>query len=106
MYEIVIGGWNNTKSVIRKGSQGSAKDERVTQSILSPNEDRPFWADAKNGLVRLGKGKVIGSNIVMQWKDHKPFNPSYVGFMTGFGSTGIWKISENSTGKKEFLIRK
>ena len=100
MYEIVIGGWNNTKTVIRKGSQGSAKDERVTQSILSPNEDRPFWADAKNGFVRLGKGKIIGSDIVIKWQDNQPLDPVYVGFMTGFGSTGVWKISEDIKGKQ------
>ena len=100
MYEIVIGGWNNTKSVIRKGSQRSAKDERVTQSILNPNEDRPFWADAKNGFVRLGKGKIIGSDIVIKWQDNQPLDPGYVGFMTGFGSTGVWKFSEDIKGKK------
>ena len=101
MYEIVIGGWGNSQSVIRRGSQGSNKDLKATHHILKSNEDRPFWADAKNGLVRLGKGKVIGSDIVMKWQDNKPFNPSYVGFMTGFGSTGIWKISEKDKGKKE-----
>ena len=101
MYEIVIGGWNNSQSVIRRGSQGLIKDLKDTQNILKSNEDRPFWADAKDGLVRLGHGKVIGSNIVMKWQDNQPLDPSYVGFMTGFGSTGIWKISENDKGKKE-----
>ena len=101
MYEIVIGGWDNSQSVIRRGSQGSNKDLKATLNILKSNEDRPFWADAKDGLVRLGKGKVIGSDIVMKWQDNKPFDPSYVGFMTGFGSTGKWKISENNKGKKK-----
>ena len=104
MYEIVIGGWNNSQSVIRRGSQGSNKDLKATPNILKSNEDRPFWADAKDGLVRLGKGKVIGSDIVIKWQDNQPLDLSYVGFMTGFGSTGIWKISENSRGKKEFKI--
>jgi hypothetical protein len=101
MYEIVIGGWANSQSVIRRGSQGSNKDLKATLNILKSNEDRPFWADAKDGLVRLGKGKVIGSDIVMKWQDNQPLDPSYVGFMTGFGSTGIWKFSEDTTGKKE-----
>jgi len=96
MYEIVIGGWGNSQSVIRRGSQGSNKVVKSTRHILKSNEDRPFWADAKHGLVRLGKGKVIGSDIVMKWQDNKPFYPSYVGFMTGFGSSGKWKISENN----------
>ena len=101
MYEIVIGGWDNSKSVIRRGSQGTSKVERVMHSLLNPNEDRPFWADAKNGLVRLGKGKVIGSNIIIKWQDNQPLDPSYVGFMTGWGSTGVWKFQEDIEGKKE-----
>ena len=100
MYEIVIGGWDNSKSVIRRGSQGSSKVERVMHSLLNPNEDRPFWADAKNGLIRLGKGKVIGSNIIIKWQDNQPLDPSYVGFMTGWGSTGVWKFQEDIEGKK------
>ena len=101
MYEIVIGGWANSQSVIRRGSQGSNKDLKATPNILKSNEDRPFWADAKDGLVRLGKGKVIGYDIVMKWQDNQPLDPSYVGFMTGWGSTGIWKFSEDTKGKKE-----
>ena len=69
MYEIVIGGWDNSQSVIRRGSQDSNKDLKATLNILKSNEDRSFWADAKNGLVRVGKGKVIGYNIVMKWQD-------------------------------------
>ena len=101
MYEIVIGGWANSQSVIRRGSQGSNKDLKATLNILKSNEDRSFWADAKDGLVRLGKGKVIGSDIVIQWQDNQPLDPSYVGFMTGWGSTGIWKFSESTKGKKD-----
>ena len=101
MYEIVIGGWANNQSVIRRGSQGSNKDLKATPNILKSNEDRPFWADAKNGLIRLGKGKVIGSNIVIKWQDNQPLDPSYVGFMTGWGSTGVWKFQEDIEGKKE-----
>ena len=101
MYEIVIGGWANSQSVIRRGSQGSNKDLKATLNILKSNEDRSFWADAKDGLVRLGKGKVIGYDIVMKWQDNQPLDPSYVGFMTGWGSSGIWKFSEDTKGKKE-----
>ena len=106
MYEIVIGGHDNSQSMIRRGSQDLDRDSKATLNILKSNEDRSFWADAKDGLVRLGKGEVVGSDIVIKWQDNQPLDLSYVGFMTGFGSTGIWKISENSTGKKEFLIRK
>ena len=92
MYEIAIGGRANSQSVIRRGSQGSNKNAKATRHILKSNEDRLFWADAKNGLVRLGKGKAIGYNIVMKWQDNQPLHPKYVGFMTGWGSGGFWKF--------------
>ncbi len=106
MYEIVIGGWANSQSVIRRGSQGSNKDLKATRNILKSNEDRSFWADAKNGLVRVGKGKVIGYNIVMKWQDNQPLHPRYVGFMTGWGSTGIWKFEkvEESGGMYSYFL--
>ena len=95
MYEIVIGGWGNSQSVIRRGSQGSTKDLKSTKDILKSTEDRPFWADAKDGFVRLGTGNIIGSNIVLEWKDNLPLDVNYVGFMTGWGSTGVWKFPDS-----------
>ena len=102
LYEIVIGGWGNAKSVLRRVIPSVvAYNETATPNILNPNEDRPFWADVKNGLIRLGSGNIIGNDIILKWQDNQPLDPTYVGFMTGFGSTGIWKFSEDTTGKKE-----
>ena len=88
LYEIVIGGWGNGRSVIRR--QGSEKLGISTPNILNPNEDRPFWADAKDGLIRLGRGNTIGNEIILQWQDNQPLDLTYVGFMTGWGSSAIW----------------
>ena len=65
-----------------------------TLDILNPNEDRPFWVDAKDGLVRLGKGNTIGNDIIVQWQDPSPLDPIYIGFMTQSGSTGIWSYQD------------
>ena len=93
LYEIVIGGWSDTKSIInRKGSGVSPLTD--TLDILNPNEDRPFWVDAKNGLVRLGKGNTLGNDIIVQWQDPSPLDPIYIGFMTQSGSTGIWNYQD------------
>ena len=92
LYEIVIGGWTNSNSAIRSfipSENNEVKDP--TPSILNSNEDRPFWADAKDGLIRFGRGNIIGNDIVLSWQDNQPLDPSYVGFMTGWGSSGIWK---------------
>ena len=95
-YEIVIGGWGNTKSVIRRKtlhtSDGTAMVTKSTFGILKRHEDQPFWAEAINGLVRLGKGHIIGQNVVMQWRDVEYIIPNSIGFMTGWGASGEWKI--------------
>ena len=95
-YEILIGGWNNTKSVIRRkrvGSYGGEIQEHAsTPEIVNANEYRPFWAQVLNGLVRFGTGNIIGQNVVLQWQDSNPMIPDSIGFMTGWGSTGDWNI--------------
>ena len=63
-----------------------------TSGILDGNEYRPFWAQALNGWVRFGNGDIIGQNIVIQWQDPSPIIPNYVGFTTGWGSSGDWII--------------
>ena len=99
-YEIVISGWSNTKSVIRRKAignlHGPAKASALTGGILDANEDLPFWADALNGLVRFGKGNIIGQNVVLQWQDPNPIIPNSVGFMTGWtesGAGGDWNLN-------------
>ena len=88
LYEIVIGGWANGRSVIRR--EGSEKRGISTPDILNPNEDRLFWADAKDGLIRLGRGNTTGNEIILQWQDNQPLDLTYVGFMTCCGYSGIW----------------
>ena len=91
-YEIVIGGWSNTQSQIRRINPTIVGVTKSTAGILDPNEDQLFWADGLNGLVRLGKGHIIGKNVIMQWQDPNPIIPNSIGFMTGWGATGDWSI--------------
>ena len=91
-YEIAISGWGNTQSVIRESAQGTNVAVADTTGFLSPSEDRPFWASALNGLVRLGTGSVVGHNVILEWQDPDPINPQYAAVSTGWGSTGTWHI--------------
>ena len=96
-YEILIGGWFNTKSVIRRKPLGSLaggeiQKESSTLEIVNANEYWPFWAQVLNGLVRFGTGNIIGQNVILKWQDSNPMIPDSIGFMTGWGSTGDWNI--------------
>ena len=97
-YEIVIGGWGNSKSVIRRKPVGTSYGDDTnfasTSGILDGNEYRPFWAQALNGLVRFGTGQIVGQNVVLQWQDPYPIIPDSIGFMTGWGSSGDWNIQD------------
>lgn len=50
LIEIFIGGWKNTKSVIRYNKEKPEVDEVDTPGILSPNEFRGFWIRATDGV--------------------------------------------------------
>eukprot|EP01051_Picozoa_sp_SAG22_P003441 SAG22_NODE_167_length_16764_cov_34.845245_5_plen_742_part_00 len=103
VYEIVLSGWGNTRSTIRQSNQGTNNNDAgescqgtsgtvCTPDLLSATEARPFWADAVNGLVRVGTGTTVGSDLIMSWQDPDHHVASYVGFMTGWGATGTWNV--------------
>ncbi|KAI8519677.1 hypothetical protein Bbelb_029340 [Branchiostoma belcheri] len=94
MYEIVIGGWSNTKSAIRRRKQGESRALVSTPGIISPTEYRTFWINlAPDGTISVGKGGV--SQPFMSWRDPNPIRVSYAGYSTGWGATGRWKFCSN-----------
>lgn len=48
--EVFIGGWDNTKSVIRKNRNKPEKVETPTDGILSAGEFRGFWIRWNDGV--------------------------------------------------------
>ncbi|XP_019633508.1 PREDICTED: uncharacterized protein LOC109476932 [Branchiostoma belcheri] len=91
MYEIVIGGWTNTRSAIRRIPQGPDLTNVPTPAINSPTEFRTFWINwASDGTISVRKGGV--AEPFMSWRDPNPLRVSYAGYSTGWGSTGRWKF--------------
>lgn len=90
MYEVMIGGWGNAKSVIRRNKTKPDKVEIETPNILNGGEFRGFWIRWDSGIISAGReGEAIP---FISWSDPEPFPIHYVGVCTGWGATGTWKI--------------
>merc|ERR1711915_890096 len=84
-YEIVIGGWSNTQSVIRDAKQTQNHAVTSTPDILSPEEYREFYISLrKEGTgdqkkINVGVGKR-GENPFMSYSLDYTHPINYIGF--------------------------
>ncbi len=94
VYEINIGGWKNTKSIIRNKPNYYATILTEYQgAVLDCNVAKKFWLSWESGLIRVGFGHVVGESLMMEYDHPNPHpTPRYVGVSTGYGSTGTWTI--------------
>ncbi len=88
-YELVIGGWNNERTVIRKCHQCNPI-ATVFHNPLDENYYLPFWISWGDDIIRIGSGNTVGDNEFLQWKDPDPHPINHVGISTGWGARGIW----------------
>ncbi|XP_070537336.1 C-type mannose receptor 2-like [Ptychodera flava] len=93
-YEIVIGGWHNTKSVIRRCLDCGHEEEVSTPQILSGSEFRGFWITFVDGTITVGKE---GGEAFMTWTDPNPMTINYVGYSTGYGHDGEFRLCTKNT---------
>ncbi|XP_011136164.1 uncharacterized protein LOC105181234 isoform X2 [Harpegnathos saltator] len=90
MYEVFIGGWSNSKSVVRKNRAKPEVAEVETPGILSGDEYRGFWIRWDSGTLTVGKEGETGPFLT--YADPEPFGIGYFGVCTGWGATGDWLI--------------
>ena len=93
-YEVVIGGWYNTRSVIR--TENIEKAIADTPEIISCTEMRHFWIRWTNGHIEVGSGEIIGDHLFMFWTDDSPLNIHAVSLATGYGHAGEYEVSQNT----------
>ena len=96
-YEIILCGWGGASSTIRSETQsprdGGSIPLQDTTGMITADDFRQFWASAVNGLVRVGAGNLVGSNVIMQWQDPDAFlHVRWAGVATGWGAEGDWVV--------------
>ncbi|XP_071343784.1 C3 and PZP-like alpha-2-macroglobulin domain-containing protein 8 isoform X1 [Trachinotus anak] len=93
MLEIVLGGRQNTRSWISLGKMGEPLVSASTPGILSWDEFRSFWISWKGGVVQVGHGlHPSNESVILHWAGQFPGQVRHIGFSTGWGSVGEFKI--------------
>ena len=93
MYEIFIGGWDNSKSVIRKNRQKPDVVEVPTPGILNAGEFRGFWIRWYDNVITVGREGEAAA--FMSYDAGHLYAINYVGICTGWGACGTWLLEES-----------
>lgn len=88
-FEIVLGGWSNTKSVIRF-TQSETELAVYEGSICSMNDWVVVTVAWEDGRIMVSMGETPGENIFMEYTDSELRAVHWVGVMTGWGAEGNW----------------
>nr|CAD7409601.1 unnamed protein product [Timema poppensis] len=89
MYEILLGGWENSATVIRYNREKPDKVRAETPGLLTSSEFKHFTFEWRHGLIQV---KKAGGAVLVEWKDPNPFGVSYYGIRTAWGSKGHWRV--------------
>lgn len=90
IYEVFIGGWGNSKSVIRKNKTQPDVSQEDTPAILSNDELRGFWIRWGDGQISVGKEGE--PSAILSYFDPEPFDITHFGVCTAWGAQGEWLI--------------
>uniref|UniRef100_A0ACB8F2G9 C3 and PZP-like alpha-2-macroglobulin domain-containing protein 8 n=1 Tax=Sphaerodactylus townsendi TaxID=933632 RepID=A0ACB8F2G9_9SAUR len=93
MTEIVIGGHQNSRTWISSSKMGEPVASAETAGLLAWEEFRSFWISWSNGVIQVGHGpSVLNESVIVSWAAPRPPEVKYIGFSTGWGSVGEFKI--------------
>ncbi|KAI8504762.1 hypothetical protein Bbelb_178800 [Branchiostoma belcheri] len=102
MYEIIIGGWNNLLTTLRRTDSEDHIAVKLTPGILPEGQFRRFWVQFIKGTVRVGKDNQ--TTPLVEWTDPSPIDVRFVGFATSEGILGQFRFYSTLSGKLEVFV--
>jgi len=93
MYKIFLGGWENQNSAIRLHTADSDPRQNATKvatpDLMADGEPKDFIVSFREGNLKVGP---VGGEPFMEWTDPAPWKVTHVGYCTGWGASGKWKM--------------
>ncbi|CAB3370630.1 Hypothetical predicted protein [Cloeon dipterum] len=93
IYEIFIGGWDNSKCAIRRDRTKPDRAEAETPDVLSADEFRGFWV-SWNSDCKIEVGREGEEEPFLSFTDPEPFEITHYGLRTAWGASGEWEIEQ------------
>ena len=88
----VLGAGGNTYSGIRLSKLGHTEVAADTPDLLSASEFRDFFISFDHaGTLEIGRGE---QEPFLTYTHSDPYPIRFIGFSTGFGSTGTWEFPD------------
>ena len=90
MYEIVLGGWDNSMSSIARTKFGTLRRSVSSDMLLRAYRGSEFWVQLDGASIKVGAGCTIGRGTFMEWIDPEPIpSVQYFGVATA-DTPGAW----------------
>ncbi len=89
-----IGGYGNSKSMIGLGVLLNDTGAIETPNILDAAIFTCFWMSWTDGVIKVGRGVVIGHHVFMEKAYPLNIDINYLAVWNGYGSGGQWRIYE------------
>ncbi|VDH97091.1 Hypothetical predicted protein [Mytilus galloprovincialis] len=99
-YDINFGAYTNTKTMLVRRTDDNlfpkpfttTWDTVIDRHRLNYEEFRDFWVSWDGGIIKHGRGSVIGVDIIGEWADSDPFPVSSIGVLNSYKTAGDWII--------------
>ncbi|CAC5387239.1 unnamed protein product [Mytilus coruscus] len=93
-YEVLIGGWGNTKSTLHmKIKDVHTIMDECNSSEMDCDVYKQFWISWDQGLIKVGRGNAIGDDVFLLYKDRCSFSIKNIQISNGeIGNPGLAQV--------------